>query len=211
MPYVFHSPTARATNMDAPSFPDLLRRVRGGDPDAAADLVRRYEQAIRRAVRMRLTDARLRRTLESMDVCQSVFFNFFVRAAAGQFDLERPEQLLGLLVRMAQNRVQDHARREQADRRDGRRLRADGDQALAGVADRHETPSQEVAGRDLLERVRSLMSDEERYLMDQRRLGRGWAELAAEAGTTPDALRVRYDRALDRVARQVGLDEVAHG
>jgi hypothetical protein len=66
MPYVFDSPAARATNMEAPSF---------------ADLVRRYEQAIRRAVRMRLTDTRLSRTLESIDVCQSVFFNFFVRAA----------------------------------------------------------------------------------------------------------------------------------
>ncbi len=33
------------------SFADLIRRVRGGDADAAAELVRNYEPAIRRAVR----------------------------------------------------------------------------------------------------------------------------------------------------------------
>lgn len=195
---------------DAPSFAELLRRVRGGDQDGAAELVRRYEPAIRRAVRMKLTDTRLRRTLDSVDVCQSVLGNFFVRAAAGQFDLDAPEQLLRLLVSMAHNKLIDHARREQASRRDARRVRTDGGPPLEAVADPHETPSEVVAGRELLERVRSLLSEEERSLMDRRRQGCSWEKLAAEAGTTPDALRMKYSRALDRVARQVGLDEVPH-
>ena len=45
--------------IDAPTFDELIRRVRAGDPDAAAELVRNYEPAIRRAVRFRLADARL--------------------------------------------------------------------------------------------------------------------------------------------------------
>src|SRR5262249_35579497 len=53
-------------------FRDLIVRVRLGDQRAAAELVGRYEPAIRRAVRFRLTDPRLRRTCDSMDVCQSV-------------------------------------------------------------------------------------------------------------------------------------------
>src|SRR5438093_23624 len=36
------------------SFPELVRRVRAGDEDAAAELVRRYEPAIRRSIRLRL-------------------------------------------------------------------------------------------------------------------------------------------------------------
>ena len=42
----------------------------------------------------RLADARLGNLLDSMDICQSVLTSFFVRAAAGQYDLETPEQLL---------------------------------------------------------------------------------------------------------------------
>src|SRR5206468_2113644 len=53
------------------SFADLIRRVRQRDEQAAAELVRRYEPAIRVAVRVRLTDPRLRRVVDSMDICQS--------------------------------------------------------------------------------------------------------------------------------------------
>src|SRR5579883_3404747 len=106
------------------SFPLLLQRVRAGDAEAAAALVRSYEPEIRRAIRVRLTDPRLRRTLDSMDVCQSVLANFFVRAAAGQFDLREPKDLLKLLVTMARNKILDRTRQERAERRNGRRTQA---------------------------------------------------------------------------------------
>src|SRR5215813_4250005 len=139
---------------DEPSFPDLLCRVRAGDAEAAAALVRTYEPEIRRTIRVRLTDPRLRRTLDSMDICQSVLGNFFVRASAGQFDIDEPEQLLKLLLTMARNKVLDKARQQTAGRRDQRRLEANGDGVLAAVADRGDTPSQIVSGRELVEAAR---------------------------------------------------------
>ena len=105
---------------EEPSFRELIGRVRRGDQQAAAELVRRYEPAIRRAVRFRLTDPRLRRTCDSLDVCQSVLLSFFVRAALGQYDLDTPEQLLRLLTAMARNKLLNQARAQQAARRDGR-------------------------------------------------------------------------------------------
>src|SRR5262245_60497522 len=100
------------------TFCDLLRRVRDGDQAAAAELVRRYEPEVRRAVRVRLTDPRLRRVLDSVDVCQSVLANFFIRAVAGEFDLDRPEQLLHLLLALAGKQIIDKAHRTQGRRRD---------------------------------------------------------------------------------------------
>jgi RNA polymerase sigma-70 factor (ECF subfamily) len=188
-------------------FRELLKQIRAGDQEAAAQLVREYEPAIRRAVRFHLSDNRLRRTLDSMDICQSVLANFFVRVAAGQFDLEDSRQLRQLLVKMARNRVVDQARRNSAGRRDQRRLVGLDQQALEAVADARFTPSRVLAGRELLDRVRAHLTEEERYLADQRGLGRDWAELAAELGVKPDALRMRLTRALDRVARQLGLDD----
>src|ERR1700722_15375085 len=103
-------------------FVELIQRVRAGDQEAASELVRRFEPAIRRAVRVRLVDDRLRRTFDSMDVCQSVLGSFFVRAAMGQFELEKSDQLLKLLATMVRNKVAERATHEKAGRRDYRRV-----------------------------------------------------------------------------------------
>src|SRR5262245_13382373 len=100
------------------AFAEWMSRVRAGDARAAEELVRQYERAVRVAVRVKLTDGRMRRLFDSMDVCQSVLGSFFVHAAAGQFDLESPEQLVGLLMRMAQNKLQMQVRRHRQQRRD---------------------------------------------------------------------------------------------
>src|SRR3954468_3783006 len=95
-------------------FQILIRRVRAGDEAAAAELVRLYEPAIRRAARVRLVDPRLRRVFDSMDVCQAVLASFFVRAALGQYELDRPENLVGLLVNMTRKKLVDQAREQGA-------------------------------------------------------------------------------------------------
>jgi RNA polymerase sigma-70 factor (ECF subfamily) len=191
-------------------FAELMQRMRAGDEQAATDLVRTYEPEIRRAVRAWLTDPRLGRILDSMDICQSVLANFFVRVAAGQFELEQPEQLLRLLVAMARNKLRDHARKLRAERRDQRRLAA-GPEALQTVASGQATPSQIVADQDLLRCLLQKLSPEERSLAEQRSLGRNWIEIGRDAGISPDAARMQLHRAVDRAARELHLDEVEHG
>ena len=188
-------------------FLTLVRRVRAGDGMAAAELVRLYEPAVRRVVRMRLRDPRLRRVLDSTDVCQSVMASFFVRVAAGQFELNRPEQLLRLLSVMARNKLAGQARRGYVTRREV------GDESAPGsaLADPGPGPNQQVVWRDLLAAVRGRLSDEERQLADRRARLQGWEQIAAELGGSPEALRKKLTRALDRVARQLGLDEPDHG
>jgi RNA polymerase sigma factor (sigma-70 family) len=191
---------------EASTFEELIRRVRAWDQDAAAELVRRYEPAIRRAVRFRLADARLGGLFDSMDICQSVMGSFFVRAASGQYDLETPEKVLGLLVAMARNKLASQARRQRTQRRGGRRV-------TAGVPDQGQFaapgagPSREVAARDLLQEVRRRLSADERQLLDLRNEGHDWPAIAARLDGGAEALRKRLARALDRVAEQLGLDD----
>ena len=91
------------------SFAEFVRRIRAGDATAAAELVRRYEPVVRLEVRVRLGDPRLRRAFDSMDVCQSVLASFFVRAAAGQYELGGPGDLVRLLVAMARRKLAFHS------------------------------------------------------------------------------------------------------
>jgi hypothetical protein len=57
-----------AEGSEDPSFAEFINGIRAGDEQTATDLVVRYEPAIRRAVRVRLRDPRLRRLVESVDM-----------------------------------------------------------------------------------------------------------------------------------------------
>jgi RNA polymerase sigma-70 factor (ECF subfamily) len=191
------------------SFAQFLRRIRAGDGQAAVQLLQQYEAAIRLEVRLRLRDARLRRLFDSMDICQSVLGSFFVRAAAGQYDVDKPEQLLHLLVVMVRNKVASHARRQQAQQRDHRRNQAL-DAGAWHVASPEPSPSEVVAGRELLQEVRQRLTAEERRLAELRAQDRGWAEIAAELGGTAQARRIQLARAVERVLQELGLEEDSH-
>jgi RNA polymerase sigma-70 factor (ECF subfamily) len=188
------------------TFRNLLARVRGGDNQAAEELLRLFEPFVRRYARQKLTQPDLRRELDSLDICQSVLGAFFVRAALGQFRLETPQDLLRLLGTMTRNKVYEKARRRRAACRDSRRQFPVPVEALE-LADPDATPSRSAAGRDLLQSVCARLTEAERYLAEQRALGRSWDTLAQELGSQADAVRMRHKRALDRVAQALGLEE----
>ena len=191
---------------DGTQFRELIRRVRDRDQDAARELVGRYENAIYRVVRIHLRDARMRRVLDSTDICQSVMASFFVRTALGQYEVDTPEQLLGLLATIARNKLATQVNRMTAQRRDIRRDTGSDEQAaiLPGYA---SDPSEQASAREILEKVRNRLDEKERYLAEQRGLGRNWKELADELGGTDVALRKKLTRALNRVMAELGLED----
>src|SRR5262249_24688378 len=188
--------------MDESPFQNLIRRIRSGDEEAARQLVNEYEPAIRRAARIRLADSRLRRIFDSSAISQRVCASFFVRAALGEYDLDRPAPVLALLVAMSQKKLTDHSRAEGALRRDYRRVRLLG----ADEPATNPNPGAEVAARELIADFRRRMSAEERQVADARAGGESWQNIAAARGESPDAVRVRFSRAVDRIAEEVGLD-----
>ncbi len=188
-------------------FRELIGRIRNRDQDAAAELVRRYENVVRRVVRIHLRDIRLRRVLDSMDVCQSVLASFFVRTALGQYELETPEQLLSLLTSITRNKLSNQVNRLTAKRRDLRRDSNDVGIDVGVAVDQASDPTEQASAKEILEKVRSRLNDEERHLAEQRALGKPWKEIAEEVGGTDVALRKKLTRALNRVMSELGLDE----
>jgi RNA polymerase sigma-70 factor (ECF subfamily) len=187
-------------------YAGFIRRIRAGDAITAEELVRRFEPEIRLEVRtcLRLRDARLRRVFDSMDVCQSVLASFFVRASMGEFDLDEPSQLIRLLVGMARHKLADQVKHHQRRRRDIRRVGAsDPQEGQGGVTD--ETPSQLVAGRELLQKFRERLSEDERRVADLRSQGFDWAAVAREIGGTPEGRRKQLARAIERVDGELGF------
>src|SRR5262249_48614952 len=151
-------------------FPDLLRRLRAGDPQAAAELFRRHEPVLRRFVRTRMCHPQLRRTLDSIDVCQSVFGNFFRGVRLGRYDLQTPEDLCKLLVVMARNRVISHLRRPHVWRQQEGQSWDGNHDACELLVSREASPGGQTEARDLLEAVRCRLTAEERWLAEQHAL-----------------------------------------
>jgi RNA polymerase sigma-70 factor (ECF subfamily) len=152
-----------------------------------------------------------------MDICQSVLASFFVRAAMGQYELDTPAQLLKLLATMTRNKLSNQVKGQRAARRDFRRIEDHrggngggkfsvdlGVEALAGP---DRTPSSDVATRELLQEARRRLSADELALLERREQGREWTEIAAELGSSPEAMRKRLARGIDRVAHELGLDQ----
>jgi len=158
---------------------------------------------IRREVRLRLKVPRLNSRFDCTDVCKSVWASFCLRAASGQYDLEGPGQLLELLVVMTRNKLADQARQQRAGRCDYRRLEPHDPADLEARAIPQPSPSQMVAGRELLEEFRRRLSEEERALVGLRALGCEWPEIAAKLGRATQARRKQFVRAVDRVEQQL--------
>src|SRR5262249_5540278 len=135
---------------------------------------------------------------------QSDFGRFRARAALGQYDLDDPAQLLRLLVNMSRKKLIDHERHERAARRDMTRTQGAGVMEYE-VAAPQPSPSQEVAASELLQEMRKRLSPDERRLAEQRAAGRDWAGIAAAEGASPEALRKKLVRAVDRRAEELGL------
>jgi RNA polymerase sigma-70 factor (ECF subfamily) len=151
-------------------------------------------------------DARARLQFDSMDVCQSVLANFFMRVCAGEYDFNGPADLARLLQTMTRNKIAEKVRSQHRQRRDSRRTVGEVEEMALPGAD--ATPSRVVAGKELLEAVRARLGEEERRLADLRGQGQSWEDVAAALGGTAGARRKQLARALDRVARELGLEEI---
>jgi RNA polymerase sigma-70 factor (ECF subfamily) len=185
-----------------PLFEDLVRRVRAGEREAAADLVRQFDPEIRRYIRLRLTDPALYRVFDSDDVLQSVLGNFFVRLIAGQYDLKEPEQLIRLLVTMAHNKIVDYARKPTV-----RRTRNFDSSVWRAFAATGQSPGEIVANEEILREIQDRLTEAEKKILELRGEGRSWREVADACGGTAEGARKTHQRALDRVCKELGLDE----
>ncbi len=200
-----HSPPDPSSE---PDFAEFLNRIRAGDGEAAAELVRRFEPVIRREVRLAMEDQRLARLFDSVDVSQSVFASFFLRTSNGEYDLQSPQQLAGLLLKMARNKLASRSRDARRTKRDLRRVASAGQQLLMQLESPDLQPSEKFAQQELIESVRAQLSAADWQLLELKVQGNTWAQIACQLGGTAQARRVQLMRGL-RAVQSLGNSDGA--
>lgn len=191
--------------MNDPEFSALVERVRNGDEAAAAELVRLYEPEIRRFIRFRLTSPRVRRFVDSFDICQSVLGRFFHYLSDDELDLSEPGKVRAVLMTMTKHRLLDVVAREHAARRDARRVNPGGDQSLAALAEEGETPSAILQVEEIVAAIYENLDPDVRTLVQARMNGSDWNELAQMAASSPEAVRKQVNRAIQKAAEALKL------
>jgi DNA-directed RNA polymerase specialized sigma24 family protein len=161
----------------------LLRRLRGGEEDAATTLYLRYAERLQ-AVAKRQTSANLASRFDPEDVIQSVFRTFFRRASEGQYDVPEGEELWNLLLVISLNKIRALAVYHKAAKRD----------VTTTVAMAAVDPAQDIAGGGQDEALRVLQMVIDEMLVDFPAAQRDMIRLHVEGRPWRRLPRVRSGR-----------------
>lgn len=166
--------------LPAASDRSLLAGVRDGDQDAAAALYTRYAQRLIALARAKCGDD-LAARMDAEDIVQSVFGSFFRGAAEGFYDAPTGDEIWGLLLVMALNKIRAKGGHHRAAKRDVRKTLG-GDALAAGV----DPPTTDEAAHTLLrlvvEEVIARLPDGHREAIRLRLEGFEVGEIAAKTG-----------------------------
>jgi len=177
----------------------VLDRIRAGDEDAARELLTRYEAQVRLVVRRQLPRL-LRSRFDSLDFLQSVWGSFFQRIRAGTAEFEDPRHLIVFLARTARNKVIDKHRRAASRKADVRReepLILEGTRPRDVIAN-DDTASEVAEAREMFGRLRELLPEGRRAILELRAEGHTTPIIAERLGISERTVR----RVLEGLQRQ---------
>ena len=192
----------------------LLQRIHQNDRQALEELLVRLEPKIQKWVRSQRGQL-IKRKWDTLDLSQDILMELVrylpqVRSANSQV-LDR------ILYRMIQNSLCDRHAQLTAARRNIAREQPLGSGTVLDLdppRDKPETPSEVAAGREQKNWVRlalPLLPPGDEELLLRCKLGReSYVDFAKLEGTTPDAVRMRCNRALTRLTHLVGLLRRGH-
>jgi RNA polymerase sigma-70 factor (ECF subfamily) len=194
--------------MDDVDLAGLLERVRAGDAASIRDLIQRFEGELRAMVRGRLPQA-LRSKFDSMDFVQAIWESVLIND--GQ-DLDRftsPQHFRAFLAGVARNKVfAEHRKRTRTRRYNLKReeplyVRRGGREEPLELQSPDPTPSQDAQARDRYAQLVAGRSPREVEVVELRRQGLTFEEIAARTGLNERSVRRIIDAIRERMeARQ---------
>jgi RNA polymerase sigma factor (sigma-70 family) len=173
---------------------DLIARARAGDEIAVKDLLGRFEDEVRMVVRGRLPRA-LRSQFDSMDFVQAVWTSVLTKDGPDLARFDNSRRLMGYLAAVARNKVfAEHRRRTQTHKYDLKReeplyVRRGSRDVPREFPATDPSPSQDAQAHDRLAQLLEGRSTLERQVVDLRRRGLTYDEIAERLGIHESAVR----------------------
>ena len=194
---------------------DLLRRARGGSEDAFGQLVEACRQYLMSIARRELPED-LQAKVSASDLVQETLMK--AREGFGGFDGCSRRELMGWLRAILRNKVADARRRfTDAAKRDlGREVSLDDSRFArqrAGLPATDPSPSSRARSRETQEQIdraiAALPENLRTILQLHHRDAIGYDEIACRLGTTADAVRKTWCRAIKELRRNLDADDAS--
>lgn len=171
------------------------------DGDITEQILAEYGPYLRMVVRRRMNDG-LRSKFDSEDVLQSVWIHLLSRFRKGGWQLKSTQELRSFLWRVTSNRMTDRIRRSRGAL--SHEVPTDG-AALDEVPATDPTASQSAQVTDLWERLQALCPPQHVRILEMRRQGAGYREIAERFHLHESSVRrIIYD-----LARRLGRADEA--
>jgi len=179
--------------MDDLDFADLIARVRAQDEAAIAVLLSRFEADVRTMVRVRLPRA-LRNQFDSMDFVQAVWQSVLVRKGDDVGDFADAGKFRGFLAAVARNKVFEEHRRRTSMKYDLNReerlyVRRGERDVPREVRAPDPSPSESAQAGERLDQLIEGRSDHEKRVVELRRQGLTYEEVAEKLGCNERSVR----------------------
>jgi RNA polymerase sigma-70 factor (ECF subfamily) len=180
--------------MDDDDLAGLIARVKAGDADAIRDLIHRFERDVRTIVRVRLPQS-LRSQFDSMDFVQAVWQSVLTKDGEDLGRFTNARHFRGFLAGVARNKVfEEHRRRTRTRKYNLKREEPlyvrRGDRELPReVPAPDPTPSQDAQAHDRFAQLVAGRSPQEAEVVELRRRGLTFEEIAAQTGLNERSVR----------------------
>jgi RNA polymerase sigma factor (sigma-70 family) len=180
-------------------IPDLIAAYQQGDAAAQQELLERLETQLRSLVRA-LLGKQIRTERESLDVCQSLMLAFHLQAKAGKLKLDSEEALRSYLRTMIRHKLANLADRLKTAKRGAGKPPASAEELALPSFD--PSASMVAGTAEMRARLEQVLDKEELAILEGRLAGRTNQEIADDLGKTPDAVRMTWKRARDKLVAQ---------
>ncbi len=180
--------------MDDDDLAGLIERVKAGDPDAIRDLIQRFEDDVRTIVRVRLPQS-LRSKFDSMDFVQAVWQSVLTKDDPDLGRFTNAQHFRGFLAGVARNKVfEEHRRRTRTRKYSLKReeplyIRRGDRELPREVPAPDPTPSQDAQAHDRFAQLVAGRSAQEAEVVELRRRGLTFEEIAAQTGLSERSVR----------------------
>jgi RNA polymerase sigma-70 factor (ECF subfamily) len=180
--------------MDDGDLAGLIERVKSGDEAAIRDLIQRFERDVRTIVRVRLPQS-LRSQFDSMDFVQAVWQSVLTKDAQDLGRFTNARHFRGFLEGVARNKVyEEHRRRTRTRKYSVQReeplyVRRGDREMPREVAASDPSPSQDAQARERFAQLVAGRSPEEAEVVDLRRRGLTYDEIAERTGLNERSVR----------------------
>ena len=179
----------------------MLRRLRGGDGDAATQIYLRYARRLEFLAQKQCAPE-LGARFDAEDVVQSVFRTFFRRAERGEYVVPDGEELWKLLLVIAMNKIRANGAFHRAAKRDVRQTHSTGPSEPPSAGDENALAVLQM----VVEQVLEGLGDEYRKIVELRIEGYEVAEIAERSGRAKRSVERLLQEFRKALAAQIGDD-----